>query len=241
MVRSERSLFNECKKFPNKDHKWAKKRAVHIDKAVEDTKQTLSEAENEYRKIETALHKKTFIPKYKRGKLRKKFASDDEKEIYDRLFTMYSRLEKYKKEKEMLIRGLTQFNISLAYNEDIKGRKEEFVGYARAYHLRWNIENGFQDQKRSFMVLNRTRKSTRWQFYWLLASILYNGWQTQRTMETLSKMRKLKRSIHLYEPGKKYLRRKKDAKVEPKLTARGYLQELWKIQIKNVISASLGA
>ncbi|MHA1339699.1 MAG: hypothetical protein ACTSRZ_08385 [Promethearchaeota archaeon] len=57
----------------------------------------------------------------------------------------------------MLIRGLTQFNISLAYNEDTKGRKEEFIGYAQAYHLRGNIENGFRDQKRSFMILNRTR------------------------------------------------------------------------------------
>ncbi|MHA1339190.1 MAG: hypothetical protein ACTSRZ_03905 [Promethearchaeota archaeon] len=132
-------------------------------------------------------------------------------------------------------------NISLGYNEDITGCKEEFIGYARAYHLRWNIENGFRDQKRSFMILNRTRKSTRRQFYLLLSSILYNGWQTLRTMETLSKMRKLKRSIHLYEPGKKYLRGKKDAKVRPKLTARGYLQKLWEMQIKNVISASLEA
>ncbi|MHA1339700.1 MAG: hypothetical protein ACTSRZ_08390, partial [Promethearchaeota archaeon] len=90
------ALFSEYKKFPNKDLKWAKKRAVHIDKTVEDTKQTLSEAENEYRKIETALHKKTFIPKYNHGKLRKKFASDDEKKIYDRLFAIYPRLEKYK-------------------------------------------------------------------------------------------------------------------------------------------------
>ncbi|MHA1338875.1 MAG: hypothetical protein ACTSRZ_02725, partial [Promethearchaeota archaeon] len=41
------------------------------------------------------------------------------------------------------------------------------------------------DQKRSFMILNRTRKSTRRQFYWLLASILYNGWQTQRTIRIM--------------------------------------------------------
>jgi len=233
--------LNEYKEFPNRGLKWAEKRAVYVDNMLKKTEQALLEAEEEYKKIELALHKKPIIPNYKRGKLRKRFRSNDEKEKYDQLFNIYSCLKKYKKEKDKLIRGLTQFNISLGYNEEIKGRKEEFIGYARAYHLRWNIENGFRDQKRSFMILRRSRKSTRRQYYWLLASVLYNGWQTLRTVETLSKMRKLNRRIYLYGPGKRYLRRKKDPKIEPKLTARGYLMRLWKIQVINVISSPLKA
>ncbi len=119
-------------------------------------------------------------PSFGRGVRRKRFASDEEKRAYEACCACHDRLERWTKEKGSLLKTLMFFSISLLPGDDPAANPSMFMDFARDYHERWGIENGFRDVKARFLTKGRSRKPCMRQFRLVLGMILYNRWEVER-------------------------------------------------------------
>ncbi|NMC06801.1 MAG: transposase [Candidatus Lokiarchaeota archaeon] len=135
--------------------------------------------------------KRTKEPKFGRGARRKRFASDAEHRACDECYESQERVDCWKKEKASLLKTLMFFAISMLktlmffaismlLDDDPVANPSMFIDFARDYHERWGIENGFRDVKQRFLSKGRSRKPCMRQFRLVLGMMLYNRWEIER-------------------------------------------------------------
>jgi hypothetical protein len=72
--------------------------------------------------------------------------------------------------------------------EDPSTTPGTFVALAKEYTIRWGIENGFNNIKHVFLRKIRSRKPTSRQLELMLAMMLHNDWQVERTLALMDEI-----------------------------------------------------
>ncbi|MCF2140340.1 MAG: hypothetical protein K9W44_09840 [Candidatus Lokiarchaeota archaeon] len=160
-------LVDEYKKGKSRSFESIKNEAFSIQNRLLSIREQLKLAEDKYFKFQQATKKNPRQLKYRKAKRRKKFSNTEEERLYRLCYSHYDHKIRLKKKKNKLIHAVTFFTISIAPGEDPTKLNGKFIKFAKDYHERWRIENGFRDTKYQFLHKSRSQKSTRRQFYWI--------------------------------------------------------------------------
>lgn len=219
----------------------ARARAVLVQAGIDHETKILEESIKLYPVISRKESgKETKAPTFGRGARRKKFASNNERKAYETCFKHHERLEKWKKEKAALLKTLMFFAISVLPGDDPVANPSMFVAFARDYHERWGIENGFRDVKERFLAKGRSRHPCMRQFRLVIGMMLYNRWEVER--KRLSRISLSSRSKFMagFDTSRPWIRHKHEQQCHHLLTAVGFLVDTWRDGILSLVKGKLG-
>ncbi|HME54192.1 MAG TPA: hypothetical protein VKM55_18345, partial [Candidatus Lokiarchaeia archaeon] len=181
-----------------------------------------------YMVINKAVNKdKAKEPSFGRGARRKKFADDKERRAYGACFKCNDRMERWKKEKARLLKTLMFFAISFLPGDDPSANPSLFIDFARDYHERWGIENGFRDVKARFLSKGRSRQPCTRQFRLVLGMMLYNRWEVERKKVSRVGSGDDPRAVRAFFEARVWIRRKHEKECHDLPTAVGFLVRNW--------------
>jgi hypothetical protein len=154
------------------------------------------------------------------------FKDPEEKCLYLLCCAGYDTLRDREEKKSALCNRLMFFNLSLYENECILGKDEMFTTLLKQFHERWAIENGFKAVKYSFYVKTNVRGACARHARWILSFLYYNAWHYWLLVRS---SRFYKRRNPAWKPFDNStsppIRKKYERKLQPILTAQGYLFE----------------
>nr|MDO8115396.1 hypothetical protein [Candidatus Sigynarchaeota archaeon] len=182
-----------------------------------------------------AKGRKAKEPSFGRGSRRTKFACEKERRAYMACFKCYARLERWKKEKAALLKTLMFFAISLLPGDDPVSNPSMFIGFARDYHERWGIENGFRDVKDRFLSKGRSRHPCMRQFRLVLGMMLYNRWEVERKRVARMCLAQNFRSNPADSEARPWIRFKYEKECHHLPTAVGVLVDSWRESILSLV------
>ena len=204
--------------------------------AVLEADNRLQDAEEAYVIHRTNMTgKKCSTPSHGRGKKRSNFIDEIDDHLYHACFTLYDEVKALKARKAELIARLLVFAISLRPGEDPSTTPETFVALAKEYTIRWGIENGFKDIKHVFLRKIRSRKPTSRQFELMLAMMLYNDWQVERTLALMDEIESAGNAISLFsetEPSRRCTLEKESKNL---ITAVSFLIQIWERGVTSLL------
>lgn len=218
----------------------ARARARIVNDHIERDSKTLEDTIKAYMAINKALKKgKAKEPSFGRGARRKRFADDEERRAYDACFKVHDRLERWKKEKSSLLKTLMFFAISLLPGDDPMTNPSTFIDFAKDYHERWGIENGFRDVKERFLSKGRSRQPCMRQFRLVLGMMLYNRWEVERRYTVRAGSREDPAVILAFFEARAWIRRKHEKEYRHLPTAVGFLVHNWCDGILSLLKAQM--
>ncbi len=216
----------------------ARARIVH--EHIERDSKKFEDAINAYMTISKAANKKNVKePSFGRGARRKNFADDNERRAYSACFKVHERLERWKKEKAALLKTLMFFAISMIPGDDPVSNLSMFVEYAKDYHERWGIENGFRDVKARFISKGRSRQPCMRQFRLVLGMMLYNRWEVERKHRLRAGSRDDPEDVLAFFETRAWIRRKHEKKCHDLPTAVGFLVQNWCEGILSILKSQI--
>lgn len=219
----------------------ARSRALIVQDGIDKTTLKLDEAIKAYQEHYKNLKgKEVKAPNFGKGKRRKKFLNDADKQLHDACYRIHSKFASWKEEKASLLKSLMFFAISLRPGEDPASDPAMFIAIARDYHERWGIENGFRDVKSRFLPKSRSRKPSTRQFRWILAMMLYNRWEVERKRMAIEWFQDHDMDNELFDKQRPWNRRKHEQECPALQTAVGYLVDLWREGIMSVLKNEMG-
>jgi len=145
------------------------------------------------------------------------------------------RLERWRKEKATLLNTLMFFAISLMPGDDPVANPSVFVAFARDYHQRWGIENGFRDVKGRFLSKGRSRKPCMRQFRLVLGMMLYNRWEVERKRMARAGFGEDPLVDLAFFETRAWIRRKHEQETPRLPTAVGFLVRAWREGILSLV------
>jgi len=181
--------------------------------------------------------KKAKEPAFGRGARRKRFASDAEHRAYDECYESQERVDRWKKEKASLLKTLMFFAISMLPGDDPVANPSMFIDFARDYHERWGIENGFRDVKQRFLSKGRSRKPCMRQFRLVLGMMLYNRWEVERKRIARASYDQDQSKIQSFFQTRGWIRRKHEQEIHCLPTAVGFLVTAWRLGISSLLKS----
>jgi len=226
------------KKKRTLDEVKARARIVHDH--IEQESRNLEDLLKVYMTINKALNKdKAKEPSFGRGARRKKFTDAKERRAYDACFKTHDRLERWKKEKASLLKTLMFFAISFLPGDDPKTNPSMFIDFAKDYHERWGIENGFRDVKARFLSKGRSRQPCMRQFRLVLGMMLYNRWEIERKWKIRATSEEDPQVVLSFFETRAWIRRKHEKIHHHLPTAVGFLVQNWREGILSVLKAQM--
>lgn len=217
-----------------------KARARIVNDHIEQETRNLDDTIKAYMRISQAFNKGNVKePSFGRGARRKRFADDDERRAYDACFKIHDRLERWKKEKASVLKTLMFFAISLLPGDDPLTNPSMFIEFAKDYHERWGIENGFRDVKGRFLSKGRSRQPCKRQFRLVLGMMLYNRWEVERKHAVQAGMHQDPSAVMAFFEARAWIRRKHEKEPCHLPTAVGFLVRNWCAGILSVLEAQL--
>jgi len=227
-----------AKKKRTLDEIRARARVVHDH--IEQDSINLEDAIKAYMTINKAVNKdKAKEPSFGRGARRKRFANDKERRAYNACFKVHNRLERWKKERANLLKTLMFFAISLMPGDDPMTNPSMFVEFAKDYHERWGIENGFRDVKARFLSKGRSRQPCMRQFRLVLGMMLYNRWEVERKRKVRAGSRDDPAAVLAFFEARAWIRRKNEKNCHNLPTAVGFLVRNWCEGILSILKAQI--
>ncbi len=220
------------------DEVRARARIVHDH--IELDSRILEDAIKAYMTInKTVTKSKAKEPSFGRGARRKKFADDKEHRAYNACFKVHDRLERWKKEKAILLKTLMFFAISWMPGDDPIRNPSMFVEFAKDYHERWGIENGFRDVKARFLSKGRSRQPCMRQFRLVLGMMLYNRWEVERKRTVRASSLDDPDVVLAFFEARAWIRQKYEKKCHNLPTAVGFLVRDWCEGILSVLKTQI--
>nr|MDO8115737.1 hypothetical protein [Candidatus Sigynarchaeota archaeon] len=227
------------KKKRTLDEVKARARIVHD--LIEHESRNLEALIKVYMTINKALNKgKAKEPSFGRGARRKKFTDEKERRAYDACFKTHGCLERWKKEKACLLKTLMFFAISLRPGDDPMANPSMFIEFAKDYHERWGIENGFRDVKARFLSKGRSRQPCMRQFRLVLGMMLYNRWEVERKRTIRAESQEDPEVVLAFFEARAWIRRKHEKECHHLPTAVGFLVQNWCEGILSALEAQMG-
>lgn len=205
--------------------------------------ESIQEAENRLQDAEEAyvIHrtnmtgKKSSAPSHGRGKKRSKFVDEIDDHLYHACFTLYEELKALKARKAEMIARVLVYAISLRPDEDPLATPDTFIKLAHDYTIRWGIENGFKEIKHVFLRKIRSRKPTSRQFELMVAMMLYNDWQVERTLALMDEIASAGEAISLFSEQEPWKRCTLEKESKNLITAVTFLIQIWAEGIKSLL------
>ena len=234
-------LVDEYRSNSKRSFEEVKFKAIIIENAILKTTEQLRQAEDNYFIFQQQLKKNPRRLKYRKNQRRKCFKNIQEKLLYFSCYEVHDRLLQLKEKKQNILCNVCFFYISSSPQDNPLRHPEKFIKFARDYHERWGIENGFRDVKRQFLHRSRSQKSTRRQFYWVQGLMLYNRWQRHKLLDMLAQERNRVHNIVPWESRRPHVRKKLEKSVRTDWTAKGYLLRLWETGLKMCLKSNLKA
>ncbi len=225
-------LIDEYGATKQKTFEEAKEAAKQIQKQLELRKERLEVAEMQYSRFKTKGKDSTYRLKYRRNRRRKKFRNSEEERLYTTCYELHDQLRVIEARKQDLLHSIMFFYVSIAPNEDPSRYPEKYIHFAKDYHERWGIENGFRDTKQKFLHNSRSQKPTRRQFYWVQGLMLYNRWQSHKCLDMLAQERKRVHNIVPWDSRRAHIRKKLEKTVRTEWSAKAYLLCLWETGLR---------
>ena len=134
-----------------------------------------------------------------------------------------------------MLKTLMFFAISVLPGDDPDAKPAMFIVFARDYHERWGIENGFRDVKERFLAKGRSRQLCVRQFRLVLGMMLYNRWEVER--------KRIHQLMFSHQPAKDigsgelrtWIRCKHEQECHCLPTAVGFLVDSWREGILSML------
>jgi len=211
-------------------------RARVVQDGIERETKNLTYLISEYKMLsKTGKTGNTKDPSFGRGRRRKKFTSDKEKRAYAACYMCNARLERWKKERAALLKTLMFFCISLLPGDDPVANPSMFMAFARDYHARWGIENGFRDVKERFLSKGRSKKPCMRQFRLVLGMMLYNRWEVERKRVARGDLDEEPSKVRWFFQDRGWVRLKHEQECRHLPTAVGFLVKTWCYGILSIV------
>jgi hypothetical protein len=153
-------LFGRNKdRLKQKIGKNDRKKALELDKAIQDIENLLDPAEYKYRSYYISQRSKTFIlPKFNVNRKRI-FKDSTEKQLYDEYYRLKMEYLRLNKRKKKMLDQIYFFTVSTRENENYLHHTKEYFEFAIYYRERWGIENAFKDKIYKFQIRFNSRKA----------------------------------------------------------------------------------
>jgi hypothetical protein len=232
-------LVDEYQTKSNRSFEDVRIEAKTIEKEIIKTTEHLRLVEDQYFQLQQQFKKKPRRLKYRKNQRRKIFKNSTEKILYCSCYEIHDFLLLLEERKQNILCNTVFFYLSSSPQDDPLRYTGKFIKFAKDYHERWGIENGFRDAKRQFLHRSRSQKPTRRQLYWLQGLMLYNRWQTHKLLDMLVQERDRVSNIVPWESRRPHIRKKLEKSVRTDWTAKGYILRLWEIGLKICLKSIL--
>jgi hypothetical protein len=131
------------------------------------------------------------------------------------------------------------FAISFIPGDDPVTNPSSFIDFAKDYHERWGIENGFRDVKARFLSKGRSRHPCMRQFRLVIGMMLYNRWEVERKRTVRAGSRDDAEAALAFFEARAWIRRKHEKECHHLPTAVGFLIRNWGEGILSILKAQI--